>query len=243
MGKPAKRVLVIDDSPDLRELYELLFAGEGYDVQAASDALRGFERARNWHPDVILLDVVMPGMDGLELLRKLRSDLVPPVPPVILCSGFELSEAEAIDRGAVRFLRKPTESEDLLTAVRDAMNAKRPPSVKAKQQRIRSSAARARVLDTARERAELIQAAFRRFRELPGVLRSRSLGMIGALDLTGGDGSLQRRGQRVYLEALRRGAYLRPLGNTVYITPPLNISPADLAELLDIVEDSIKAAN
>lgn len=100
-----------------------------------------------------------------------------------------------------------------------------------------------RVLDTARERAELIQAAFRRFRELPGVLRSRSLGMIGALDLTGGDGYLQRRGQRVYLEALRRGAYLRPLGNTVYITPPLNISPADLAELLDIVEDSIKAAN
>src|SRR6185369_13658925 len=123
-----------------------LFAGEGYDVQAASDALRGFERARNWRPDVILLDVVMPGMDGLELLRKLRSDLVPPVPPVILCSGFELSEAEALQRGAVCFLRKPAESEDLLGAVKDA------------QQRLRSSAARARALETARTLVSRLEA-------------------------------------------------------------------------------------
>jgi adenosylmethionine-8-amino-7-oxononanoate aminotransferase len=98
-----------------------------------------------------------------------------------------------------------------------------------------------RVLDVARERAAQIEAAFRRFGELPEVVRTRSLGMIGALDLTGGDGYLQRRGQRVYLEALRRGAYLRPMGNTVYITPPLNIPSADLTELLEIVEASVKA--
>jgi adenosylmethionine-8-amino-7-oxononanoate aminotransferase len=98
-----------------------------------------------------------------------------------------------------------------------------------------------RVLDIARERGAQIEAAFRRFGELPAVARTRSLGMIGALDLTGGDGYLQRRGQRVYLEALRRGAYLRPMGNTVYITPPLNISSADLTELLEIVEESVKA--
>lgn len=98
-----------------------------------------------------------------------------------------------------------------------------------------------RILETARERARSIEQAFRRFAELPGVLRTRSLGVIGALDLAGGDGYLQRRGQRVYLEALRRGAYLRPLGNTVYVAPPLNISEADLTELLDIVEQSIRA--
>jgi adenosylmethionine-8-amino-7-oxononanoate aminotransferase len=99
------------------------------------------------------------------------------------------------------------------------------------------------ILELARTRARVIELAFRRFAELPGVLRTRSLGVIGALDLAGGDGYLQRRGQRVYLEALRRGAYLRPLGNTVYITPPLNISDADLAELLDIVEQSVRATN
>ncbi|MFZ5892602.1 MAG: adenosylmethionine--8-amino-7-oxononanoate transaminase [Myxococcota bacterium] len=99
------------------------------------------------------------------------------------------------------------------------------------------------VLERARDKAQQIQRAFQRFAELPGVLRTRALGMIGALDLTGGEGYLQRRGQRVYLEALRRGAYLRPIGNTVYITPPLNIPDADLGELLDIVEQSVKAAH
>lgn len=99
------------------------------------------------------------------------------------------------------------------------------------------------ILELARTRARAIELAFRRLAELPGVLRTRSLGVIGALDLAGGDGYLQRRGQRVYLEALRRGAYLRPLGNTVYITPPLNISDADLTELLDIVEQSVRATN
>jgi CheY-like chemotaxis protein len=158
MSPKPKRILVIDDSVDLRELYEMLFTGEGYEVQSASEALRGFERARNWRPDVILLDVVMPGMDGLELLRKLRSDLAPPVPPVILCSGFELSEAEALQRGAVCFLRKPTESEDLLAAVKDALEGKRQPAVKTKQQRVRSSAARGRVLERARALVSRIEA-------------------------------------------------------------------------------------
>jgi adenosylmethionine---8-amino-7-oxononanoate aminotransferase len=99
------------------------------------------------------------------------------------------------------------------------------------------------ILEKARDKARQIERAFLRFAELPGVLRTRALGMIGALDLVGGEGYLERRGQRVYLEALRRGAYLRPMGNTVYITPPLNIADTDLSELLDIVEESVKAAS
>jgi len=99
------------------------------------------------------------------------------------------------------------------------------------------------ILEKARDKALQIARAFRRFAELPGVSRTRALGMIGALDLAGAEGYLERRGQRVYLEALRRGAYLRPIGNTVYITPPLNIADADLSELLDIVEESVKAAS
>ncbi|HEY8943192.1 MAG TPA: hypothetical protein VIM73_02970, partial [Polyangiaceae bacterium] len=80
-------------------------------------------------------------------------------------------------------------------------------------------------------------------RELPGVARTRSLGMIGALDLEGASGYLESSGQRVYREALARGAYLRPIGNTVYIAPPLNIPDQDLEELLTIVEQSILAVN
>jgi len=99
-----------------------------------------------------------------------------------------------------------------------------------------------RILQTIIPKAERIRAAFRRLGQLPAVSRTRTLGMIGALDLSGSEGYLETSGQRVYREALRRGAYLRPLGNTVYITPPINISDADLDELLEIVEASVRAA-
>jgi adenosylmethionine-8-amino-7-oxononanoate aminotransferase len=66
--------------------------------------------------------------------------------------------------------------------------------------------------------------------------------MIGALDLAGEGGYLADAGWRVYAEARRRGAYLRPLGNVVYVTPALNIDDGDLAELLAIVRESVAAA-
>jgi adenosylmethionine-8-amino-7-oxononanoate aminotransferase len=96
------------------------------------------------------------------------------------------------------------------------------------------------VLEKARPKAEAIRGTFAALAELPGVTRTRSLGMVGALDLGDGD-YLAQSGWRVYEEALRRGAYLRPLGNTVYVAPALNIPDADLAELLGIVGDSVRA--
>jgi adenosylmethionine-8-amino-7-oxononanoate aminotransferase len=66
--------------------------------------------------------------------------------------------------------------------------------------------------------------------------------MMGALDLDTRGGYLARGGWRVYDEALRRGAYLRPLGDVVYITPPINIADPELDELLGIVEESVRAA-
>ncbi len=99
-----------------------------------------------------------------------------------------------------------------------------------------------RILERAAPKAERIAAAFRGFGDLPGVVRTRSLGMTGALDLAAGASYLGRAGWRVYEEALRRGAYLRPLGDVVYIAPPLNIPDADLEELLGIVGESVHAA-
>ena len=66
--------------------------------------------------------------------------------------------------------------------------------------------------------------------------------MIGAADLAGGGGYLGGAGWRVYDEARARGAYLRPLGDTVYVCPPLTIDDADLDRLLAILEESIRAA-
>ncbi len=98
------------------------------------------------------------------------------------------------------------------------------------------------VLERAAGKAQRIAAAFSSFAELPGVLTTRSLGMIGVLELRGRQDYLERGGLRVYHEAMRRGAYLRPMGNVVYITPPLNISDADLDELLGIVRESVTVA-
>jgi adenosylmethionine---8-amino-7-oxononanoate aminotransferase len=95
------------------------------------------------------------------------------------------------------------------------------------------------VLEKARPKASAIACAFDRIGGLPGVLRTRSLGMIGAADL-GGGGYLGGLGWRVFEAARRRGAYLRPLGDTVYVTPPLTIEDAELEELLGIVEESIR---
>jgi adenosylmethionine-8-amino-7-oxononanoate aminotransferase len=99
-----------------------------------------------------------------------------------------------------------------------------------------------RVLESARPKAKRIAAAFESMAGLPGVARTRSLGMIGALDLEGESGYLADAGWRVYEEALRRGAYLRPLGNVVYVTPSLTIPDGDLDALLAIARESVLAA-
>jgi adenosylmethionine-8-amino-7-oxononanoate aminotransferase len=96
------------------------------------------------------------------------------------------------------------------------------------------------VLERAALKATRIAASFAELAKIPGVASTRSLGMIGALELEGRQGYLERGGLRVCQEALRLGAYLRPLGQVIYITPALNITDADLDELLGIVHASVR---
>ncbi len=103
------------------------------------------------------------------------------------------------------------------------------------------------IVEQAQEKSRTIARAFERMSALPGVARVRHLGMIGAADLTAprsageASGYLGKLGWRVYEEARRRGAYLRPLGDTVYVAPPLTIAPDDLEKLLGILEESVRA--
>jgi len=98
-----------------------------------------------------------------------------------------------------------------------------------------------RILERSAPKAKRIAECFSGLGELGGVSGARSRGMIGALDWAGGRGYLGGRGWQVYEEALRRGAYLRPLGDVVYVAPPLNIADADLDELLGILTESVRA--
>jgi len=104
------------------------------------------------------------------------------------------------------------------------------------------------IVARAKEKELLIARSFARIAGLPGVERVRHLGMIGAADLAAPrsiaksdpSGYLGKLGWRVYDEARRRGAYLRPLGDTVYVAPPLTIANEELARLLEILEDSVR---
>lgn len=96
------------------------------------------------------------------------------------------------------------------------------------------------VVGQAQRKAPIIARGLARIAELAGVTRARSLGLVGAADL-GGGGYGGERGWRVFEQARARGAYLRPLGDTVYVAPPLTIPEPELEQLLDVLHDSIAA--
>lgn len=97
-----------------------------------------------------------------------------------------------------------------------------------------------KVLEQLPEKAALIRSRFEALSTLPGVTSTRCLGLVGACDL-GEANYFGQRGWQVYEEARKRGAHLRPLGNTVYVTPSLNIAADDLKQLLAIVHEAIAA--
>jgi two-component system nitrogen regulation response regulator NtrX len=116
-----RRVLIIDDERNIRTQLSGLLADEGYAALTAEDAEKGLEVQREESPDLVLLDVWLPGMDGLEALGKIREER--PELPVIVMSGQATIETavQATKLGAFDYLQKPLEPERLLVAVRNAL--------------------------------------------------------------------------------------------------------------------------
>ena len=114
VNEMALSVLVVDDESDIREALAELLADEGYEVQAARDGAEALKKARAFHPSVVLLDLMMPGMNGWEFRARQRGDPELASIPVIVLSAF--GRAPGVD--AVGYLEKPFELEDLLSAVR-----------------------------------------------------------------------------------------------------------------------------
>src|SRR5262245_18588265 len=119
-GAAGRTILVVDDSDDLRELYETCLRYEGYEVKTASSAEEALGIVRTWRPSLIITDLFMPGIGGLELITRLRSDFTPPIPPIIVFSGVSEAKDEALKRGAARFETKPVGPEELLRNVEHA---------------------------------------------------------------------------------------------------------------------------
>ena len=117
---PGTRVLVVDDEPAMREVLELRLAGWGFEVRTASDGARGKELAESFQPDLVISDVVMPRMTGMELLESLRAG--DPDRPVILVTAQATVDlaVEAMKRGARDFVTKPIDYPKLRTILEKA---------------------------------------------------------------------------------------------------------------------------
>ena len=115
-------VLIIDDEPNIRRMVGALLTAEGYEVRDAQDGATGLARASESEPDVLLLDLMMPGeLDGLGTLARMREAL-PDVPVVMMSGRAGLSDAvKATKLGAFNFLEKPLSPESVLLALSTAL--------------------------------------------------------------------------------------------------------------------------
>jgi adenylate cyclase len=120
------RILVVDDVPENVRLLEAVLVSRGYDVVSANDGRGALELVESTNPDLVLLDVVMPKMDGYAVCRRLRERAETSVLPVImLTSSTGPEKTHAIEAGADDFIPKPLNHHELLTRVRSLLRIKR----------------------------------------------------------------------------------------------------------------------
>lgn len=120
-----QRILVVDDDRTTRELIRLQLRAAGYAVDVAGDGKAALAKIRGKSPDLVLLDVWMPGMDGLQMLARLRDE--PSQPRVVVMTADDTSETllRAVREHAYRYVTKPVEPKALLGLVKDVLAAKR----------------------------------------------------------------------------------------------------------------------
>jgi response regulator RpfG family c-di-GMP phosphodiesterase len=114
---PRRRILVVDDDPSLRLLLRTTLAADEFELEEVASAEEAGEAARFWRPSVVLLDVTLPGMDGLAFSNQLATQPVYGYPTVILLTGADVTTAEARAAGARAMLRKPFSPLELIRLI------------------------------------------------------------------------------------------------------------------------------
>ncbi len=126
MGSEPKRVLIVDDEERNRKLLGLLLGKEGYSYSVAVDGVEALEQASRLLPDIILLDIMMPGIDGFEVCRRLRRRPATSQIPVIMVTALEGRESKitGLEAGANDFLSKPIDATELAVRIRNLLKVK-----------------------------------------------------------------------------------------------------------------------
>lgn len=113
------RVLVVDDDPQVLKLLRLNLEMEGYDVVSAADGNQALDAVANHSPDLIICDVMMPGIDGFEVVRRIRSDEANAGLPIVMLSAKAMGSdvKEGIQAGANEYVTKPFDPSELIDIV------------------------------------------------------------------------------------------------------------------------------
>src|ERR1043166_5604400 len=147
-----KRILVVDDEPQITRVLRTSLSSQGYDIRVANDGETALEIMKDWTPDMVITDLAMPNMGGIELCRHLR--LTTQVPIIVLSvRGDEKSKVQALDVGADDYVTKPFGMEELQARVRanlrrTAANNEEPTIIEAGDLRIDLTAHRVTVEDS-----------------------------------------------------------------------------------------------
>ena len=121
-----QKILVVEDEEDFRSLLSGLLVKEGYAVATAENGEEGLAAYRREAPDLVILDVQLPDMEGFEICRKIRAEGPNPQVPVLFCTirSAVAPVAEGLKAGATDYVIKPFETKDLLTRVQKALSNK-----------------------------------------------------------------------------------------------------------------------
>lgn len=120
----AKVLLIIEDDPLMVRMYQKIFKFEGFEVETAFDGEEGIEKVRKLKPTVVLLDIMMPKMNGIQVLEKIKSDPdIKKVPVIMLTNLAGQQDAEnALEKGAVRYIIKSEhDPKDIVRIVKEIM--------------------------------------------------------------------------------------------------------------------------
>ncbi|HMT07189.1 MAG TPA: response regulator transcription factor [Pyrinomonadaceae bacterium] len=115
-----KKILVVDDEPQITRVLRHSLMAHRFDVRTAADGVSALDTFRDWHPDLVITDLQMPDMDGIELCQEIRK--VSQLPVIVLSvKGEERTKVEALDAGADDYVTKPFGIDELLARVRAAL--------------------------------------------------------------------------------------------------------------------------